>query len=331
MTFFSSGPRRGRVSSAPLRNRVTWPAILTVLLAALLAALLAGACSEEEEEGIGESGGNSQNTASNGTSGSGSTSAPAPDLRVEIEAVAHDAAAGTWLLFRISNLGDADSGAFDLDLFANLDEAPALGAFGDKFAIYAGLEAGGSFLDFMEITQPGLASGTAYAVVDTTGFIAESDEDNNIAAPLAWGDVQTPVTTLDFEELAQPEGLASVNSEEDVNLNWGFDQTSPAAAGAVSLVSGGIGHDPWSCLAYDPGAATQKLAFSRRVSTEADYDGMTLFMGEEQVFFWSGELGWERFTLSMPTAARTYTLCYVKDADTVEGEDAVWIDLLEVE
>ena len=312
----------------PLRKRpfltLIPPLLLTALwlLAALWLAVSFAGCSEEEK-GLG---------SASGTAQAGSTeTVPAPDLSVRLDAVAHDASAGTWVLYTISNTGDADAGPFDLDVFANSNGAPAAGTFGDEFVVYAGLSAGVSFQDGRQLTETVLTSGTAYATVDTSNFVTEQAEDNNVSPSLAWGDVTTPSATLDFEDGLQPEGLVSLNSTEQIELNWGFDSEGAAASGTMSLASGPIGDSQWTCLAYDPGAATSRLAFHRKVSSQEGYDGLDLFMDETPVFFWSGGMDWERFTLSMPAGPRVYTLCYSKDPDSLAGADSAWIDLLEVE
>lgn len=86
----------------------------------------------------------------------------------------------------VKNNGSEASGAFDVDLVLDSVEEPTLGTRGDKFESFAGLAAGETVKAkfVFDAVQPGAF--VSWAVVDTLGQVAETNEANNIAGPKAF-------------------------------------------------------------------------------------------------------------------------------------------------
>ncbi len=86
----------------------------------------------------------------------------------------------------VSNTGLSDAGPFVLRLYHDRSSAPSIADPGDEEFVYAGLASGAS------ITTSSAAVATdvpavwrSYALVDATGAVAESHEDDNVAGPLS--------------------------------------------------------------------------------------------------------------------------------------------------
>lgn len=123
---------------------------------------------------------------------SGITSAPAslavtekrPDLSVRVTGAISN---GTelYVTYTVKNNGLANSTGFDVDVWGDLASPPTIGASGDTAGKHTGLAAGAALDGYVFIPST-LASGAAYAVVDTADSIVESEEDNNVSIGFPW-------------------------------------------------------------------------------------------------------------------------------------------------
>ena len=68
------------------------------------------------------------------------------------------------------------------------------------------------------------------------------------------------------------------------------------------------------------------LQFNWRVSSEAFFDSLVLYLGDEYVDDISGETDWETYELPIPIGSQTVTWSYEKDDSETEGADAGWLD-----
>ena len=68
------------------------------------------------------------------------------------------------------------------------------------------------------------------------------------------------------------------------------------------------------------------LTFWWKVSSEPDYDLLTLYMDGEFVEQHSGEFDWAQKTLSIPNGVHKLRWTYSKDANFSEGADSAWVD-----
>ncbi|WP_455221558.1 CARDB domain-containing protein, partial [Kaarinaea lacus] len=108
------------------------------------------------------------NEANNVSSGSAWV-ITAPDLSVNITSASTDGSNVT-IYYTVTNNGTGDSGAFDVDLWADSLSAPTVGSTGDTSVSYTGLTAGNTINDSVVIANAS-ASGTSFAIVDTVDAI----------------------------------------------------------------------------------------------------------------------------------------------------------------
>ncbi len=70
------------------------------------------------------------------------------------------------------------------------------------------------------------------------------------------------------------------------------------------------------------------ISFFRKVSSEAGYDYLKFYIDGVQQGLWAGTVDWSE--VSFPVTAGTHTMkwSYVKDANTIGGSDAAWVDFI---
>ena len=114
--------------------------------------------------------------------------------------------------------------------------------------------------------------------------------------------------------------------------NW-FSQTRITNDGVDALQSGGIEHGQRSCFSTTLAAASsvRYLGFYWRTSSEENYDFLRFYVNGGETGRISGESGWLRGGTVLESS-RSYTLewCYTKDGSETEGEDATWVDQLQM-
>ena len=144
------------------------------------------------------------------------------------------------------------------------------------------------------------------------------------------------ITTEAFPENCQlPAGWTKPNTAQG---GWSV-ATNDANQGVCSLKSDPIGDGQKAQIQFTGNFATGNITFDRKVSSEATFDCFRFYVdGVQQIggscdggstsiaTGASGELAWG--PVSVPIAAGTHTLIwsYEKDAFTVAGQDAAWID-----
>lgn len=119
---------------------------------------------------------------------------------------------------------------------------------------------------------------------------------------------------------------------DSADVAWSTGGSAPFAAqgsvvsyGASALQSGTIGHSQSSWLMASvsgPGL----LAFDWKVSSEPNYDFLTVSIDGVKQGAVSGEAGWTRSALQIPAGPHTVRWQYTKDQAVVSGHDAAWVD-----
>ena len=119
---------------------------------------------------------------------------------------------------------------------------------------------------------------------------------------------------------------------DSADLSWSSGGSAPFTAqggvvnyGASALQSGAIGHSQSSWLAASisgPGL----LAFDWKVSSEPNYDFLTVSVDGVKQGAVSGEAGWTRSSLRIPAGTHTVRWQYTKDQAVTSGRDAAWVD-----
>lgn len=68
------------------------------------------------------------------------------------------------------------------------------------------------------------------------------------------------------------------------------------------------------------------LAFWWKVSSEVDYDNLSLYVDGDLIEYHSGEFDWAPKSLAIPNGVHEVRWTYAKDANLSEGQDTAWID-----
>ncbi|MCK4866272.1 MAG: hypothetical protein KAT06_12715 [Gammaproteobacteria bacterium] len=107
------------------------------------------------------------------------------DLRVVINSASSNGTDVT-INYTVYNDTSVPIGVFAIDFWSDAASAPTVGATGETTASHnAGLAGWGSASGTVIIPNSAI-SGTAYAVVDTTDAVLETDETDNVSAGVAW-------------------------------------------------------------------------------------------------------------------------------------------------
>jgi hypothetical protein len=99
------------------------------------------------------------------------------------------------------------------------------------------------------------------------------------------------------------------------------------ASPMYALRSGKIGHKEKSEISlHFETIVGDSLSFSYRVSSESGYDFLRFYVDSIQAGSWSGNTGWDRYSLFMEPGPHEVAWSYTKDVALSGGEDAAWID-----
>lgn len=111
-----------------------------------------------------------------------------PDPDLVVLAVGHDPASPAQgrpmtATVTVKNQGNADSGAFRIDIYRDSPSAPDAGQIGDATCTRSGLAAGGTDSCTFTVAYPSSGEYKMWAQVDTGGQVTELDEQNNLLGP----------------------------------------------------------------------------------------------------------------------------------------------------
>lgn len=168
-----------------------------------------------------------------------------PDLAISLTAVADDGFANVTFSYTISNLGTeaVDGVSLQLDLWGHAPAAPLVGDTGEvSLTISPLIPAGGEFSGNHTATGVSL-SGTAYAAIDSTNLVLESNEDNNVSTPFAWPDPKPELSIA----------LNAVNDDGSGNVTFNYTITNN---GNADVNGDTIGLDFWGHAASAPAIGT---------------------------------------------------------------------------
>jgi len=127
-------------------------------------------------------------------------------------------------------------------------------------------------------------------------------------------------------------------SGEFDQYDWMFDGNAPwvivsgqSHEGNYSAKSGTIGHSANSGLSLTLDVVTSDtISFYRKVSSENNYDWLEFYIDGVRKDRWSGERNWEKFSYPVQAGLRTFRWNYSKDFSVSSGQDAAWIDNIEM-
>lgn len=115
------------------------------------------------------------------------------------------------------------------------------------------------------------------------------------------------------------------------NADWTIVD-SPIYEGTYAARSGVISNNQLSFMQienYDVDG-NDSIAFMVKVSTEATYDYLYFYLGDEQVGEWEGEKDWQRVAFAVPEGINTFRWLYKKDQYETGGQDCAWVDFIEL-
>ena len=122
------------------------------------------------------------------------------------------------------------------------------------------------------------------------------------------------------------------DSLEATNLTWTtggsvpwFVQTCESQIGAFAARSGRITDNGESWIETTVVGPCQ-LSFWWKVSSETNYDNLTLYINGIGQSLISGELDWTQQTISLLSGTNAIRWTYRKDGGGVGGQDAAWLD-----
>ncbi|MCB0704715.1 MAG: T9SS type A sorting domain-containing protein [Saprospiraceae bacterium] len=114
--------------------------------------------------------------------------------------------------------------------------------------------------------------------------------------------------------------------ESDGTAPW-FTTTFQPYEGDVCSQSGDIANSQSSELVLIADVLEDgDIYFSRKVSSEADWDYLYFYLNGNEMASWSGEAGWAQFSYPVPAGLTVFHWVYEKDNFVSEGADAAWID-----
>lgn len=159
---------------------------------------------------------------------------------------------------------------------------------------------------------PGLPDGKVDAA-DEAAFITKYNElypDNPIPNPYGefsesfeGGFIQEPFTTSG-------------------NSPWIIDSYS----GNYCVKSGSIKDNQKSVLAADIDTPSGWISFSRKVSCESDFDFLGFYIDGIEAGRWSGIHDWQEMNFQTTPGTHNFKWIYKKDSSDKQGDDAAWID-----
>jgi len=153
------------------------------------------------------------------------TAAPPPtvDLQVAVNSAVSNGSSVT-VNYTVSNAGNSASGPFNVDILSNNASVPPLGTIGQSTVPTASLAAGASVSGSVTIANATTA-GTAYAIVDTTNTVTETNENNNVSAGKPW------TVSIDLQVVIN----SAVSDRNNVTVNYTVSNPAANPAGPFNV------------------------------------------------------------------------------------------------
>jgi len=208
---------------------------------------------------------------------------------------------------------------------------------GNAYEIHSNLSSGSPFivLNSMEYNMDMIEAGTAgYAVFNV------SLHEQAVIGSLIETAFISMCDATSIEEFVMLKVGATLEDFETGDLSqfsWQNGGSSPwfvtdeiAYEGSYSLQSGELNNGQMCILGLSADILLEdSVSFYRKVSTESG-DVLQFFLDGALLGEWSGEHEWEYFSYPVSSGNHNLIWRYYKDNAQVAGEDAVWIDLIEL-
>jgi hypothetical protein len=208
---------------------------------------------------------------------------------------------------------------------------------GNAYTIHSSIMSGSPFivLNSMEYNLDMIEAGNAgYAVFNVSlheqaviGSLIETTFNTICDATTIEENVMLKVgaTLEDFET----GDLGQFSWQNGGSSPW-FVTDQVAYEGSYSLQSGAVDNSQMCILGLSANIMLEdSVSFYRKVSTETG-DVLQFFIDGAMLGEWSGEHDWEYFSYPVSTGNHNLIWRYYKDNAQVAGDDAVWIDLIEL-
>jgi formylglycine-generating enzyme len=111
---------------------------------------------------------------------------------------------------------------------------------------------------------------------------------------------------------------------------WVVDSNNPSS-GNYSVHSGAIGDYQSSILKVTSNCTMGKISFKKKVSSEQNFDFLTFYIDGVYKGEWSGEQDWSSVSYTTTPGTHTFKWEYTKDRGSAYGEDAAWIDDIDIQ
>lgn len=129
-------------------------------------------------------------------------------------------------------------------------------------------------------------------------------------------------TCYDFEDGSIPASFSGAAHQPA----WYIDDTQ-ANTGSYALRSGNISHNDTTSVNLPIRCVQGKeLTFAMKISSEAKYDKLYVYLDSTEIGNWSGQLNWQYIRIPINSGRHLLTLKYIKDYSSNTGSDCVWID-----
>ena len=106
---------------------------------------------------------------------------------------------------------------------------------------------------------------------------------------------------------------------------WRIDAAEGRSAGGA-LRAGVTPDSGSSVLTYTHTGPARPYSFWYKVSSELNYDYLTLKLDGVSLAQWSGTVAWTQYSGTIPAGSHTLTLTYAKDVSGTSGSDTAWVD-----
>jgi len=163
------------------------------------------------------------------------------------------------------------------------------------------------------------SSGSLSLTAGSDGYVSE---EKTVSVPeLGVAEADFQLTAIPLYEMLDVSGLTWITSGD---MNW-FGQYDITSDDIDAAQSGEITHSEASEISatvQGPG----RISFSWKVSSEADWDFLSFYIGDQLISQISGETDWEQASEEIPAGEQVLTWRYWKDTNTDGGVDTGWLD-----
>ncbi len=137
---------------------------------------------------------------------------------------------------------------------------------------------------------------------------------------------------LEWSLNASAVGTRQVNFAGGLPRDFAARGNAPWQASDGAARSGRIDHGQRSSLVLPvESAADGQLSFRYRVDSEQGYDRFQFLVDGQALLHASGQSGWQTFSATLPAGQHELVWRYSKDSTLSSGQDAAWIDDLQIE